>query len=106
VNAVQSISRGAAISAPLKHSLSSLVIGALQDGYHHLLLETDVGVLQPLETMHLSGSAFLPAHEAVFLTPEELDAHLAFLEFTGLRRALLELRVMECDVLELRVMEW
>jgi hypothetical protein len=103
---MQFIPRGAHLCAPLKNSLSSLVIGALQDGFHHLLLETNAGDLQPLETMYLAGSAFLPAHEAVFLTPEELDAHLAFLEFTGLRRALLELRVMECDVLEMRVLEW
>jgi uncharacterized protein (DUF927 family) len=99
---------GAPSSAPPIHrvALSQLVNGALRDGYHHLLLETEQSAIIALEVSHDVHAAFLPAFDTTLLTVNELDAHHAFLEFSGVERALLELRAMDNEVLELRVLEW
>jgi hypothetical protein len=99
---------GAQPSAPTGNtvSLSSLVTGALNDGYHHLLLEMHAQRFNPLEVSHAVRAAFLPNFDVVLLTPEELDAHWAFLTYSGLTRALVEVTALEDDVLELRVLEW
>jgi hypothetical protein len=100
--------RGASSSAPqpTRVALSHIVNGALRDGYHHLLLETEHTRITPLEVSHSVHAAFLPAFDTTLLTVNELDAHHAFLQFSGVQRALLELRVMDADVLELRILAW
>ncbi len=87
-------------------ALSQLVSGALYDGFHHLILEADGCQLQPLETMRLVRGPLLPDFDTILLTLAELDGYWAFLNFSGLGRALLEIRVLDGDVLEFRSLEW
>ena len=98
---------GAQVSAPPLSALqiASLVRGARQDEYQHLLLEWLDSQVFVLESSRFDTPAFLIG-DPLLLCETELEMHLAFLEFTGLHRALLELRVVGDDLLELRVLEW
>ncbi len=101
-----STSWGASTSAPSSATqIASITRGARQDEYQHLLLEWLDGSVYVLESSRFDTPAFLIG-DALLLCETELEMHLAFLEITGLTRALLELRVVGDDLLELRVLEW
>ena len=100
------VSWGASVSAPSSTTqIASIVRGARQDEYQHLLLEWLDNQVFILESSRFDTPAFLIG-DALLLCETELAMHLAFLEFTGTNRALLELRVTTDDLLELRVLEW
>lgn len=97
---------GALTSAPSSAAqIASIVRGSRQDEYQHLLLEWLGNSVFVLESSRFDTPAFLIG-DAVLLCETELEMHLNFLEFTGLTRALLELRVARDDLLEIRVLEW
>lgn len=101
-----STSWGASFSAPSSAAqIASITRGARQDEYAHLLLEWLGSSVYVLESSRFDTPAFLIG-DALILSECELEMHLAFLEITGLTRALLELRVVGDDLLELRVLEW
>jgi hypothetical protein len=86
-------------------TLARVIQGALLDDYAHLLLETSGAAPQLLEARRVAGTPHLHG-DAVLLGEDELEAHLAFLEFTGVTRALFEIRTLEHGALELRTLEW
>ena len=97
---------GALLSAPSSTAqIASIVLGARQDEYQHLLLEWLDSSVYILESSRFDTPAFLIG-DALILSELELEMHLAFLEITGLTRSLLEIRVVGDDLLELRVLEW
>ncbi len=100
------VSWGALVSAPSSATqIANIICGARQDEYQHLLLEWLGSSVFVLESSRFDTPAFLIG-DALILSEGELEMHLAFLEITGLTRALLELRVAGDDLLELRVLEW
>ena len=101
------VSWGALVSAPPSSAtqVTSIVLGARQDEYQHLLLEWLGSSVYVLESSRFDTPAFLIG-DALILSETELEMHLAFLELTGTTRALLELRVVKDDLLEIRVLEW
>ena len=100
------VSWGATNCAPSSAAqIASIVCGARQDEYQHLLLEWLGGSVYVLESSRFDTPAFLIG-DALTLSEGELAMHLAFLEFTGTHRALVEIRVVGDDLLELRVLEW
>jgi hypothetical protein len=86
-------------------TLARVIQGALLDGYHHLLLEASASAPNVLEARRQICTPRLH-DDVVLLGEDELEAHLAFLEFTGVTRALLEIRAVAGGLLELRVLEW
>ena len=101
-----SISWGATNCAPSSIAqIASIVCGARQDEYQHLLLEWLGNQVYVLESSRFDTPAFLIG-DALILSEIELEMHLGFLELTGTTRALLEIRVTTDDLLELRVLEW
>ena len=100
------VSWGALSSAPSSAAqIASIVHGARQDEYQHLLLEWLDNQIFILESSRFDTPAFLIG-DALLVSETELAMHFAFLEITGLTRALLELRVVGDDLLEIRVLEW
>ena len=100
------VSWGALSSAPSSAAqIASIVHGARQDEYQHLLLEWLDNQIFVLESSRFDTPAFLIG-DALFLSETELEMQIGFLEFTGMQRALLEIRVTTNDLLELRVLEW
>ena len=100
------VSWGALSSAPSSAAqIASIVLGARQDEYQHLLLEWLGNQIFVLESSRFDTPAFLIG-DALLISETELAMHFAFLEITGLTRALLELRVVGDDLLEIRVLEW